>query len=345
MKVVEHINPKPISARDPVIDAVRGFAVVLVVLGHVLQGSLTEPRSHWIYRGIYSFHMPLFVFLSGYVTGLAAHRGGFSKFLFKKFRVLVVPFLAWYFIVGGLLWGALFKGGRASFEYCTRIFFNPDWGLWFLWVLFLCFLCLIPILAMERGSQSKSDLKRYGLALGVALVVSLLPSRFLGIGILKLQLPFFFLAYFLAKSNALAGRRATFGIWAGTSVFLILAWSGFPISGFDESWLHLHSTVMDKLLNRALGTGVALSGICASFFLIRHLTCRPAIAALAWLGLFSLDIYAIQFWVPNLLAGFQLGFWMEVFLKTGAIIATCLTVTTFFLRRFNLLNQIFCGGR
>lgn len=55
------------------IDRLKGLAIILVVMGHVLLYcccSCDFPRAmaDFIGKGIYSFHMPLFMFLSGIVV-------------------------------------------------------------------------------------------------------------------------------------------------------------------------------------------------------------------------------------------------------------------------------------
>lgn len=57
---------KPVI-RDESFDFIKGFLIFLVVWGHVIQffytgNSLENPILIWIY----SFHMPLFIFISGY---------------------------------------------------------------------------------------------------------------------------------------------------------------------------------------------------------------------------------------------------------------------------------------
>ena len=54
------------SQRLLYIDALKGFTILLVVLGHVLQ--VRYDIDNLLYRYIHSFHMPLFMFLSGYVS-------------------------------------------------------------------------------------------------------------------------------------------------------------------------------------------------------------------------------------------------------------------------------------
>ena len=49
------------------IDQLKGFAILLVVAGHVLEFCLYKNKTSFLHDIIYSFHMPLFAFLSGLV--------------------------------------------------------------------------------------------------------------------------------------------------------------------------------------------------------------------------------------------------------------------------------------
>lgn len=63
--------------RDRSIDAAKGIAIILVVLGHVCTGI------PWLVKWIYSFHMPLFFMISGYLRE-GKEYGDFVPFLKKK---------------------------------------------------------------------------------------------------------------------------------------------------------------------------------------------------------------------------------------------------------------------
>lgn len=73
------------------IDRMKGFAIFLVVMGHVLGFSFRQPDDV-AGRWISSFHMPLFMFLSGLVTcsGVVAPYWGVRK-LGKKLKGLLLP--------------------------------------------------------------------------------------------------------------------------------------------------------------------------------------------------------------------------------------------------------------
>lgn len=48
------------------LDNLKGVLIFLVVLGHCLQFTSQNPDSDLLFNFIYLFHMPLFMFLSGY---------------------------------------------------------------------------------------------------------------------------------------------------------------------------------------------------------------------------------------------------------------------------------------
>jgi fucose 4-O-acetylase-like acetyltransferase len=52
-----------ITYRDTFLDIAKGLAIILVVIGHVVQGSSEKFDGLLWFRVIYSFHMPLFVFV------------------------------------------------------------------------------------------------------------------------------------------------------------------------------------------------------------------------------------------------------------------------------------------
>ena len=61
------------------VDYAKGLAILLVVIGHLLQYNLVGISAKELFDMIYSFHMPLFMFLSGYVASLSI-----DKYLSRK---------------------------------------------------------------------------------------------------------------------------------------------------------------------------------------------------------------------------------------------------------------------
>ena len=76
------------------IDVVKALTIYLVVLGHVIQ--FWQYKDSWwnerLFLIIYSFHMPLFMFISGLVA-YQRDNMSYGKFFANKFNRLIIPFL------------------------------------------------------------------------------------------------------------------------------------------------------------------------------------------------------------------------------------------------------------
>lgn len=127
------------------LDNLRGIAIVLVVIGHVLQNTLTVEYNHsFLFQFIYSFHMPLFMFISG-----AVYRGEFSyEWILKRLRILFLPFVVWSFIY--YLYN---KTNDPFIEYWISILKEPDKSLWFLLILFYCSMFALPFTKIKYWQE------------------------------------------------------------------------------------------------------------------------------------------------------------------------------------------------
>ncbi len=115
------------------IDTARGLSIFLVVLGHTIL-----PHSWLVY--IFSFHMPLFFFLSGFLYNPEKHTNSW-EFIKKKIQTILWPYLV-FFLFGYIYW-ILFFNSNQYLDPIWRIFYSSDKlyapfiPLWFLTCLFL----------------------------------------------------------------------------------------------------------------------------------------------------------------------------------------------------------------
>lgn len=116
------------AQRDTYWDILKGILIVLVVIGHVMQLG-TDHLSIATVNWIYSFHMPLFILVSGY----------FSNINSKSYRQGIVRLIE-TFIVFQLL--RSFIEGATSFHELL----NPRLALWYLLslVYWKCMLIILP---------------------------------------------------------------------------------------------------------------------------------------------------------------------------------------------------------
>lgn len=81
------------SQRDLSLDYIKGVLIFLVVYGHCLywlDGNNNTELYYFVPYVIYSFHMPLFIFLSGYFFSKSLEND-FLKIISKRFKRLIVP--------------------------------------------------------------------------------------------------------------------------------------------------------------------------------------------------------------------------------------------------------------
>ena len=73
------------TKRMEYIDMMKGFAMILVILGHIWY--IPQPLKICIYF----FHIPLFFFLSGFTFSIKKYTS-FKPFFMKKFKTIMLPY-------------------------------------------------------------------------------------------------------------------------------------------------------------------------------------------------------------------------------------------------------------
>lgn len=138
--------------REQWVDIAKGIGLYFVVLGHlVTYGSKT-------FTWIFSFHMPLFFFLSGYVCRYEENSFSWKKTLKKNVKSLLLPF-AIFLVIGGIVTGTL-PCWKYTVDWrgaITQIFWlaqpeNLHVGqIWFLVCLFISYLLFFAFLRITRN--------------------------------------------------------------------------------------------------------------------------------------------------------------------------------------------------
>lgn len=112
------------------VDTAKGIGLICVILGHL--------HIRYIDTWVYTFHIPLFFFLSGVV--FSGSKYSFKDFLNKKFKTLIIPYF--FLGIGIYLFNAiiLFIEKQPSTEYINMLkkFLVQEhyWTIWYLACLF-----------------------------------------------------------------------------------------------------------------------------------------------------------------------------------------------------------------
>lgn len=170
----------PTKERNYLLDNVKGLLIFLVVFGHSLElYKENDLIIKTIFTFIYLFHMPAFVFISGY----------FSKNLDKcrngAFKSFLLPFL-----VFNTFWNVL----TTLFTSRPFSFITPGWALWYLISMFIWRLFL-------------KDLVKIRFIVPISILIGLGAGMFsefsalLSLSRSLVFLPFFLVGYFISEER------------------------------------------------------------------------------------------------------------------------------------------------
>lgn len=116
------MSAPPRPARDPWFDNAKMALVTLVVVGHALALLPADGLGGRVYDFLYAWHMPAFVFVTGYLSRAFTYA---PERLWRLVRTVGVP----YVIFESLM--ALFRL-RLGGEELVDLYTDPHWPLWFL---------------------------------------------------------------------------------------------------------------------------------------------------------------------------------------------------------------------
>ena len=173
------------KTRNYKLDALKMFLIICVILGHVplLNGFINiglpekyDVLTHTIVRGIYAFHMPLFVLLSGYFSKKKTMYEQLVSSL--KLLKLFVAFQILDIVIQSFIYG-----NTPSFYR----FFHPCFALWYLLCLFYwrILLAIIPKVWNSKWIVAAS--------VAISLAIGFMPIQ----GEMGLHRFFSFMPYFM----------------------------------------------------------------------------------------------------------------------------------------------------
>ncbi len=173
--------------RDYSFDIAKGIGIVLVVYGHVIRGlngtsvALNDVFYSISDKLIYSFHMPLFFIISGYLFKLSSEKYANERLIRSKVTTILYPYFIWS-VLQSLLEIILSKytNGDVGWMDLVLIPIIPRAQFWFLFVLFIVMLVHILIK------------KWYWVGLSISLIYIVLKD----VGIVNYPRPFDEILYF-----------------------------------------------------------------------------------------------------------------------------------------------------
>ena len=149
------MRPNAPQTRRYDFDNLRGILILLVVAAHLIEQFVPFPGSEGIYRTVYSFHMPAFLFLFGYFASFKPARIGWQVLMYVLFQSLY------------LLFARRILGNNVLWQYTT-----PYWLLWYL-LASIGYQLLLPLYDWKAKPVQAVI---FALSVVLALVVGFIPS-------------------------------------------------------------------------------------------------------------------------------------------------------------------------
>lgn len=267
-------------------DVSKAIAIICVVWGHCLQ-NMTTDSNYWhtdlVSRLIISFHMPLFMVISGFFAYNSLFRP-ISLTLKKKSIQLILPSISWYLVVS-LLAMAFHHDFRVE-RFGDIITALPN-SYWFLKSLFLCY--LISLIGARLMQWHKWAILLYAVAIFYG-------GEVLNYASTISMLPFFLFGIFAHNYKVKLSKYRNLITMVSTLLFiaLFILYDSSDYNIYINPFAH-NRVGYNALLIRVL---IGLSGSITILCFIRHISSKlrnaNIIKILAKTGTITLGIYCIQ---------------------------------------------------
>lgn len=343
--------------RNPYLDILKAITIILVVIGHAIQyGSGLEYLTYGgflynkVFIFIYSFHMPLFMLISGYLFAVSSKEKTFKELLKSKLKQLLIPLGCWSVITlivecvkiplgvsthtFGFVW--IFQTLLAGFI----------GGPWFLWALWWCSLIIIIGKKVFKDNPIPYFI--------ICLLSFILPDKN-NIAVYSFMWPFFLIAYlfkkydFESKLNKIYTHKA-FGLSVLIIFVLLLRYYNFNSFIYTSGYSVLNKDILMQIHNNVFRFTIGIFGSLSIMCIVNafmDITPNFIKKTLSYIGTCTLGIYLISNYLfDEILKRIPvpgLNFWyasIEVIVALGI----CIGLTTL-LQKCKITNMLFLGGR
>jgi fucose 4-O-acetylase-like acetyltransferase len=292
------------------LDVAKGIAILFVVFGHAIGGIA---RSHCCGSGIladevsyvvYTFHMPLFFFISG-LLAVGRRTADIRSSLAQTAAPIIYPYLLWSVLQTSL---ALAAGSAANqprdFTTLLSVLWKPTDQFWFIYTLF--FIRIIDVLFFGSLTRSQTAILTCGV-FGLFLELFWNSTDVGNLANLLYGLQFYLLGRCFTRDDV---RRLP----SLTTVVALFGLLGFSWFGFNHD-IHHRSIAPAALAGIVMALGLALE-------IERRNGCLSSLLSL--LGRHSMAIYLMHVIATGaarfllIRTSWDVSYWIAVVITTGA---------------------------
>lgn len=287
--------------RDSYFDVVKGVAILLVIIGHSIQCGNGEAfftnnlfYNNILYKVIYSFHMPLFMLISGYFFYFSNNKYNTIHLIGNKVRTILIPIISFSFLYFLLTKFSLSDGIMLSIRRFVWTLFSIK-IYWFLWAVLSISILLKLVLLL------KNEYLIVCACLALFFVLPLIVDDNIGLYLFFYIYPYFLLGFLANKFGAYAYMQKKKYLIFGISLCCYLVLMMFyvedsfiytsKLSLFQNGSLSFSQFVID-LYRWGVGLFGCIAVLSLIYILIRHM--GIFVNMLSKMGVLSLGIYGFQ---------------------------------------------------
>lgn len=189
--------------RDKTLDLAKGLSIMLMVLGHAIQFSFgtayivsNQFFDNPLFKSIYTFHMPLFMLISGYLFFESNKKKSFREVMSTKLRGIGIPMLTFILLCDLPIHATyLFRGDLVGLSINFIKTIGWGWTMWFLSSILLNVAIMATLVRVVRNRTW-----RYAILFSIACGSLFVPDA-LWLSVHKFMFPFFYIGYVLGEND------------------------------------------------------------------------------------------------------------------------------------------------
>lgn len=181
--------------RDLTLDLAKGILIILVVLGHAVQYSYGIEYSQSdlyfdnpVFRIIYSFHMPMFMLISGYLF-CSSNKKPLGTVITSKLRSIGIPMISFIILYSFVDYAGMMPDNPLGI---LTLFLDSIFRGWIMWFLFSILLNMLLVAVVTRISGNRTF--HYLIMFALFVISLFIPDEYL-LSVHKYMFPFFCLGY------------------------------------------------------------------------------------------------------------------------------------------------------
>lgn len=336
-------------------NVVKGIAIVSMVLGHAIQfGSGSDYYNslayfdNIVFRCIYGCHMPLLIFVSGYLFAFSIRKYSLKTLCHKKIMSLLVPLIVNVSILM-LLYESNYSSLGGLKYTCMHIVYSLPKKLWFLWAVLYC---MIFVVAINRLRLNKYF--EYTVTFLCVIAFYFIPDEIIpNAELYKYMLPYFIIGYYFNGKETISNFRLSNVLLFSVLSIIIYAMGILYFHKQDYvyisgSYILKNQEVLANIIICLKRIGIGLVGIVTvlaiSYIIVVYL--RKISNAFAFCGEKSLGIYLFSTWcfdglALHLYASYNITYILLTFIAVLSF-SLCLTIL---VEKNSLSRLLLLGGR